>query len=145
MEELLYTIDGSRGVLFALKSEVELDQQTWDAITGANTWGELRSLLPDEVRTDLEERLEDNDLEFDDDEEFDREMLPGYGDGDYPVPLQQSTLDWFPRELVTKYGVIVESRLSGESVAFPVDVVDRLVGELEHMGYRVEATERELW
>lgn len=79
-----------------------------------------------------------------DDEAFAAGDVLGYADGDYTEWLMQTQLDWFPAELIRKYGDVETSVLNGEMLELPAGDADAIEADLRSMGYRVEPTELDI-
>lgn len=158
--EILY-YDGSTGPVFALKDDAEHVAAVNNALNTAKTWGEYRSLLPageweahgetfpvlydtgELVMKDgkpVLEYLEDQE----DDDPFDPDNVPGVGDGDYPIWLQQVMLDWMPESILEKYGKHYGTRLNGDSVEFKSEDLGAIIEELRALEYTVTESEHEL-
>ena len=72
-------------------------------------------------------------------------MVPGYADGDYPEWLRQSQLDWFPPELIAKYGGDVETTmLNGDVLDLPGGQAEQIAEDLRALGHWVERTDLEI-
>lgn len=136
--------DGYEGVLFARREDAERVAQIREALRRSKTWGEFRANLPPgEWESNLQERFLIGE-EPPDDEAFTAGDVPGYADGDYPEWLMQTQLDWFPAELIRKYGDVETSVLNGEMLELPAGDADAIAADLRSMGYRVEPTELDI-
>ena len=134
--------DGYGGVLFAARDAAERVAQIRKALYNSKTWGQFRANLPDgEWEENLEFRFEEAPG---DGEPFTADSVPGHADGDYPEWLMQTQLDWFPPELIEKYGQVETSVLNGEMLELPADKAEVIVAELRAMGYTVEPTELDI-
>jgi hypothetical protein len=131
-------------------SPIAAELNMWPAFTRhcreSKTWGDLRRNLPDgEWEDSFQVYFEDREEEIPaDDELFDAEDAPGYAEGDYPAWLAQEQLDWFPKELIEKYGGDVgNSVLNGEFLELPADKAEQIADDLRAMGHAVEPTDLE--
>lgn len=132
-EELVYGAIGDigDGVFLPESHAVQLR-----AIIGSRTWGELRAIIGAEAASDIHERTEPEDeAEPADEDPYDPEVIPGWGDGDWPDWPQQRMLDWMPADLLDAYADIAETRLNGEYVGIPAHRLDELAQELEARGH----------
>lgn len=60
----------------------------------------------------------------------------------YPAWLLQSMLDWFPKELIEKYGdSLRRAMLNGDALELPADKAERIAADLRAMGNTVEKTD----
>lgn len=134
-------------VVFAERERAERAVQIRAAIEESTTWGEFRRALPPgEWDSYFLEHFEDCEEEVpDDDQAFDSDDVPGYAEGDYPEWLQQVQLDWFPPELIAKYGGDVGSTvLSGPVLDLPAERAGEIAAELRAMGHTVEETDLDI-
>ena len=142
--DIVYRVggDGYEGVLFALRGDAENLAQTRKALANSKTWGEFRANLPfGEWEQNLAERFDDVPP---DDEPFSADEVPGYADGDYPRWLMQAQLDWFPEELLAKYGERQSSVFNGEMLELYADKAEEIAAELRAMGHTVEKTDLDI-
>ncbi len=141
---------GSNGwdsVVFAERSRAERVAQIRAALENSATWGEFRRALPEGEWEDIFQDYYDDAEEKspDDDKPFDSDDVPGYAEGDYPEWLQQVQLDWFPPELIAKFGGDVGSTvLSGPVLDLPADRAEEIAAELRAMGHTVEETDLDI-
>jgi len=139
--------DGFDGALFSGSDEAEHVAQIRQALYNSNTWGEFRRQLPaDEWEFQLAERI---DFRYEripaDDEPFAADCVPGHADGDYPEWLQQTALEWFPEDLIEKFGGRVHnSTFNGEFLELPGDKAEAIADELRERGYTVERTDLDI-
>ena len=143
--DIVYRVggDGYQCALFAERESAERVAQAFRALRESKTWGEFRARLPfGEWERELEYRFE---VVPADDAPFDRFMVPGYGDGDYPEWLRRSALDWFPPSLIEKYaGSVEETILNGEALELPAGKAEEIAADLRAMGHRVERTDLDI-
>lgn len=130
-------------LVFAERVRAERVAQIWTALMQSTTWGELKRSLPEGEWEDyFEAYFEDNDEEVPaDDEPFEAGCAPGHDDGDYPDWLRQVQLDWFPKELIDKYGDVCPSVLNGEFLDLPSDKAEQIVRDLRALGHTVAPTD----
>ncbi len=108
------------------------------AMNAALTWADFWTLLPDDDREELKDSLESHDRELpNDDTPFKRSLLPGVDDGDYPTYAPAYGTGWMPRDIAEKYGVGVDSVVSGSWTEYPAQHDDAIVAELQRLGYVV--------
>lgn len=143
--DIVYRIAGGSAV-FAERGRAAYVAHIWKALEESKTWGELRRNLPD---GESEDYFQPHFDEFEeevpgDDEPFQPDDAPGRADGDYPAWPAQEQLDWFPPELIKKYGGDVgPSVLNGEFLDLPADKAERIAEDLRAMGHVVERTHLE--
>lgn len=146
--DIVYRIgaEGPGTVVFAERWRAEYVDQIWKALLNSSTWGELRRNLPTgEWEYHFQDYFEDHEEDVPaDDEPFDAECAPGRADGDYPPWLAQEQLDWFPKDLITKYGGdVYSSVLNGEALELSADKAEQIAADLRAMGHSVSPTELE--
>lgn len=142
--DIVYRIggDGYDGVLFARREEAENVAAIREALANSKTWGEFRANIPfGEWEANLADCFEDTPP---DDEPFSAEEVPGYVDGDYPRWLMQAQLDWFPEDLIAKYGDRESSVFNGEMLELYADQAEEIAAELRAMGHTVEKTDLDI-
>ena len=140
--DLVYQVDGDH-LVFAERASAERVARIWTALEQSTTWGELRCNLPEGEWDDhFQLYFEDRDEESPaDDEPFESSFAPGHLDGDYPEWLRQVQLDWFPQELIDKYGRVRPSVLNGEFLDLPPDKAEQIAEDLRTMGHTVSPTD----
>jgi len=106
-------------VVFAERRSAERVAQIRAALENSATWGEFRRALPEGEWEDIFQ--------------------------DYFEWLQQVQLDWFPPELIAKFGGDVGSTvLSGPVLDLPADRAEEIAAELRAMGHTVEETDLDI-
>ena len=143
--EIVYRI-GDGEVVFAKRNRAAYVAHILKALEESETWGELRRNLPNgEWEEYFQPHFEDYEEEIPgDDEPFQAADAPGHEEGDYPAWLAQEQLEWFPPELIEKYGGDVgPSVLNGEFLELPADKAEQIAEDLRAMGHTVEPTELE--
>ena len=149
MDFVYRIIEGSYGpanVVFAARGRAEYVAHIWKALQESKTWGELRRNLPEGEWEDyFQPHFDDREEEVPaDDYLFGSGDAPGQEDGDYPAWLAQEQLDWFPKELIEKYGGDAgTSVLNGEFLELPPDKAEQIADDLRAMGHTVESTDLE--
>lgn len=129
-------------LVFAERAQAERVEQIWTALRESTTWGEFRRNLPEGEWEDHFLDFFDNDEDIPaDDEPFDAMCVPGHADGDYPEWLCQAQLDWFPKELIEKYGDVCTSVFNGEFLELPLDKAQQIVCDLRALGHKVALTD----
>jgi hypothetical protein len=139
--------NGTDSVVFAERRRAERVAQIRAALENSATWGEFRRALPEGEWDDIfQDHYDDAEEESpDDDKPFHSDDVPGYAEGDYPEWLQQVQLDWFPPELIAKYGGDVGSTvLSGPVLDLPAERAEEIAAELRAMGHTVEETDLDI-
>ena len=134
-------------VVFAERDRAVRATQIRDAIEQSATWGQFKGALPEgEWESCFLAHFEDHEENPPaDDEAFEADDIPGYAEGDYPEWLTQIQLDWFPKELIAKYGGDVGSTvLSGPVLDLPADKSELIAADLRALGHTVERTELKL-
>lgn len=136
--------NGVDSVVFAERQRAERVAQISDALENSTTWGEFRRALP---AGEWEQRFQ---AYYDDAEEqppadedpFDAEEIPGYTEGDYPEWLRQVQLEWFPRDLIVKYGGAVGVTVhNGPVLDLPGDKAEQIAADLRALGHTVERSD----
>ena len=137
MEILYNTSEPSQGVVFAEKERATAVAQIWSALNTAKTWGEFKAKMPVDEFRDMAENQDWGPEEFDEEAPFEKDDVPGFSDGDYPEWLQATMLDWFPEELIEKYGPTVNSVLNGPFLQLPTEKTEEIAADLRLLGYTV--------
>jgi hypothetical protein len=141
--DIVYRIDGET-VVFADHGRAEYVAHIWEALEESKTWGELRRNLPEgEWECRFVDYFDGREEEVPaDDELFQATDAPGHEDGDYPPWLAQEQLDWFPAELIEKYGGDVGPSVhNGEFLELPADKAEQIAEDLRAMGHTVASTD----
>lgn len=142
MHILYTTSDEFEGVVFAEKSTAESVARIYQACRTATTWREFRDGL---TQDEFEEVLVNNELDqvtLDLDAGFDADRdIAGYADGFYPDWLQSDMLDWFPRDIATRFGSARHEPLNGEILMLPADLADQIAADLALRGHKVARSE----
>jgi hypothetical protein len=146
--DIVYRVEaeGPDTVVFAERWRAEYIAHIWKALEESSTWGELRrNLPPGEWEYHFQDYFEDREEDVPaDDEPFDADCAPGRTDGDYPPWLAQEQVEWFPKELITKYGGdVYSSVLNGEALELPADKAEQIAEDLRAMGHTVNPTDLE--
>lgn len=144
--DIVYRVggDGYDSVLFAKRDSAEYVAQIRNALFTSRTWGEFRSKLPQGEWEDQFQDVFEGDATTDDDS-FEPDSTPGFADGDYPEWLRASQLDWFPEELIEKYGgTLCRTMLNGDALDLPADKAQQIADDLRAMGHRVQRTDLDI-
>lgn len=142
--DIVYRVggDGYQGALFARRDDAERVAQIRIALDNSKTWGQFRASLPvGEWEENLADCFEDVPADA---EAFSADDVPGYADGDYPQWLMQTQLDWFPPELIARYGERQDSVLNGEMLELPAGQAEVVAAELRALGHTVEETDLDI-
>jgi len=112
--------------------------QLYDALR-SNTWAEFRVSLPEGGWEEFVEKFGDNDDPVDDfptgSEPFDGD----YMQTGYPEWLANTEIQWFPEDLIKKYGGSVEhSMASDDSLYLPAEKAEEIAHDLRALGHSVE-------
>jgi hypothetical protein len=136
--DIVYTLNDYFGCLFAERETANMAAWIWCAVMESKTWGEARKAMPEDIWRDVIEPYGE-DLPSDD-TPFSPDDLPGWGnDGYYPGPWPpEDVLDWFPEDLIDKYGGEVEPNPNGVQLFLPGEAADQIAEELRARGHRVE-------
>ena len=137
--------NGKDSVVFAERRRAERVAQIRAALENSATWGEFRRALPEcewedrfqSYYDDAEEQPPADDKPF-----VIADAAPEYFDGDYPEWLRQVQLEWFPQELIAKYGGEVgETVHNGPALDLPGDKADQIAEDLRALGHTVERSD----
>ena len=113
-----------------------------EAATNSNTWGEYRKNCPKVfLDRDMEDYLEYEDELPKDDDPFSH---PHHSMEDYEWPKFADGLygEGLPEEIVEEYGQLYGTVIDGTFIHFKPEDVDKIVQELETMGYTMERDDR---
>ena len=138
--DILYATNEAIGnrLVFAPREWAESVARIHQALQTATTWGEFKEALTDDEFEDVLDRNELDDDDIDLATPFDAESdAPGYADGDYPDWLQQRGLEWFPKELIAKFGEPGLSMINGEFLDLPPNRADEIAEDLRAIGHTV--------
>ena len=72
---------------------------------------------------------------------FDRTLIPGSADGDWPPWPAQEMLKFVPKTIQAKYGRVQHSVLNGPFLQLDTKLKSDIIGELRDAGYHVERHE----
>lgn len=131
--DIVYVEDDRRGgALFAERLTARTAADKCRAVTDSKTWGEFRTIWPDDYFDEINGYPPD-------DTPFDRSDLPPLGEGfpEYPW-LPDDVVSWFPDDLITKYGCRVRFTSEGSDLYVPQDAARDIAEELRARGNRVE-------
>jgi hypothetical protein len=131
------SIDGSP--LFARPETIEQVSACHLAVRGSRTWGDFRRLLPTEDFAKVVEAITDGRDYYglpEDAAEFDRAMVPGLVDGDWPAWIKQTMLSELPEE-VQSLGSAEASTLNGPFLEFDPDSLTGILDDLKNLGWTV--------
>ena len=128
--ELVFQLWSGEDGVFLLHSDWRYLRSISEAISSASTWGEFERALPPK-------EFESLGLVVDPDYTFDPEMLPGFGDGDYPPWLNYALHETLPDEFVKEFADPAASMVSGSWVEFPRDRLEEMTEALDKKGFKV--------
>ena len=109
-----------------------------EAMAESRTWGEFRARLTEERREQVQELFENYVEETPpaDDEPFDVNGIPGFGEGSFPEwPLRHQEA-WMPQDVLDRFGRRERMTLDHDYIGLPAEHVDDIVAALEAHGYR---------
>jgi hypothetical protein len=141
--DLVYSVDDEGwNVVFAEYDKAMYVDQLYDAL-GSRTWGDFRASLPE---GGWEEFLGKFGGEYDADDNLVNNFPTGsepfvgdYRQTCYPEWLANTELDWFPKDLIEKYGGCVEhSMASDDSLYLPAEKAEEIAADLRARGHTVE-------
>jgi hypothetical protein len=142
MHILYTTSDEFEGVVFAEKSRAESVARIHDACRTATTWREFKARLTED---EFEEVLANNELAeatLDLDAPFDAgHDIAGYADGFYPDWLQSDMLDWFPKDLASRYSPDDLDAQGSEALVLPAGQADEIAADLSLRGHKVDRSD----
>ena len=133
--DLVYTPSEYFGVVFAKRDIAGRTAQVWRAVQGSATWGEFRAAMPAADREEVINQLGE-DIPCDD-SRFDPENVAWGDDGDFIGPWPPSdALDWFPEDLIDKYGGEIDWDNPNHNQLFlPREAADDIADELRARGH----------
>ena len=143
--DIVYKVKDGEEVIFAERDKALYVAQLYEALR-SSTWAEFRSSLPE---GGWEEFLEKFGAYINDSEsgepvdDYPRGSEPfnymRYFQTGYPEWLANTELDWFPDDLIEKYGGWVGHNMaSDDSLFLPAEAAEELVEELRARGHTVE-------
>jgi hypothetical protein len=137
--DIVYTPHSYCGVVFAERALAKRVAQIARAVNESKNWGEFRKAMPAE---DWEEVVVQRDVIPANDIPFSPEAFGWGEDGWFTGPWPpQEALDWFPKDLIEKYGGRADTAGPNYDHLFlPGDAVDAIAEELRARGHRVEKT-----
>jgi hypothetical protein len=137
--DIVYTVNDHFGpALFAERQTANRAAQIWRAVMRSTTWGEFKKTMPVDLWKDVVDSLDE--AVPSDDAPFSSDDVPGWGDdGYYPGPWPpEAVLDWFPEDLIDKYGGDVQANPNGANLYLPAENAEKVAAELRARGHRVE-------
>lgn len=140
--DLVYKVSEEGELVFAERESALYAAQLYDALLNSATWSEFRSKLPAGGWEEFVEKWgsrDDDDNSIDDfpkgDEPFDDHFI----ETGYPEWLANTAIQWFPRDLVEKYGGYVEHSIASDSSLYlPDDKAEDIAADLRLRGHSVE-------
>lgn len=138
--DLVYSPSEYFGVVFAERDIARRAAQVWRAVQESTTWGEFRATMP---AADWEEVLNQlgGDIPSDDGSFEPNDIDWGY-DGNFVGPWPPSdALEWFPDDLIDKYGGEIDWGNPNHNQLFlPGEAANEIADELRSRGHQVEET-----
>lgn len=103
----------------------------------ARTWAEFWAAVPESDRRSLQAAAADADRPPlpESDAPFDRSMIPGVEDGDYPVSAHIDGWRWMPEPIRHAYGITMGGGTAGQWVVFAPADEHAIVEELREAGF----------
>jgi hypothetical protein len=135
--DIVYVVDDGWGsALFAERDAAKVAAEKCRAMTNSTTWGEFRQAWPDDDFEWCADRFEDDPP---DDAKFSRKDLPGLGEGFPEDPwLPDVVVDWFPEDLIEKYGGKERFTDGGSDLFLPAKHAHEIATDLHARGNVVE-------
>jgi hypothetical protein len=134
--DIAYVADFYGDALFAESADAKLAADKCRAVANSATWGEFGQAWPDSDFEWLEGRFEGNPP---DDAEFSRNDVPPVGEGFPEDPrLPDVVVDWFPEDLIERYGGKVGFTDGGYHLTLPGKHAHEIAAELRARGNVVE-------
>jgi hypothetical protein len=129
--------DGIDRFFVVPKDLAEHTAQVIDVVTLCNTWGEVRDMADDDQYLTLlyGAGLDEEDPPGDD-APFDPDDVDGLRSVEYPMTHEVAHELYLPRDLLHSFGEVEQRFLEGPVWTIPVENGQRLVAELEQLGYR---------
>jgi hypothetical protein len=135
--KLFYRISpANEGLVFAFAEDAIKNHAMRKALENSKTWGEFRESVGENeyqaVLNMMSAHISEPVAVPNDEDQFKRYKIPGYGDGDFPKWLQ-TEMEWLlPADIVAKFGV------NGNYVHFDPSCEKRLILALRKRGYEVD-------
>ena len=138
--DIVYTPSEYFGVVFAERALARRTAQVWRAVQESTTWGEFRTAMPAADWEEVVNRLDDDVPP--DDTPFTPGDVGWGADGWYLGPwLPEEEVEWFPDDLIDKYGGEVDwANPNYDQLFLPGDAADEIADELRARGHHVEKT-----
>jgi hypothetical protein len=126
------------GALFSERETAKRAAQIWRAVTQSTTWGEFRKTMPADIWKEVVDLLDEDAPS--DDTPISPDDVPGWGgDGYYLGPWPpEAVIDWFPEDLIDKYGGSITPNPNGANLELPVESADQIAADLRARGHTVE-------
>ena len=103
---------------------------------GFDTWGRARAELPPHRWQEILDRLAEAEIAPPaPDAPFDRNLIPGHIDGDWPEWPAEQMLGWMPAELIARFGRSGTGGAGGEYLEFAPRHESALSAALEAAGW----------
>jgi hypothetical protein len=133
-------------LLFAERHQAKRLAQSWRSLTQSATWGDFKESVPEPEWEFVASIFEDYDEPLPpDDTAFDPEQVPGYSDGDFPLLWPPNdAVEWFPRDLIDKYGGAIEVTSNGYHLDLPLESAENIAADLRERGHIVEESTDDL-
>jgi hypothetical protein len=114
-----------------------------EALLSATTWGEFQAKVSAEVYEEVLKRIAQwhEDVEGthvpQSTDAFDPDYIPGYADSDWPAFPPAEMLEWIPKEIQEKYGLVNPGSdpLSRPTLDLPIGSAEEIVAAFERSGY----------
>ena len=140
--EIFYRISpANEGLVFATTDDAFRNHAIRTALEASKTWGEFRHAVGEEEYQALLSKMSMHISEPivipNNEDPFDRDRIPGYGDGDYPEWLQTQMEHFLPADILAKFGEPVATMLNGDYIHIDPSSEKRFVLALRKRGYEV--------
>jgi hypothetical protein len=138
--DLVYTPSDYFGVVFAERDVARRTAQIWRAVQESTTWGEFRAAMPAAEWQQVVDQRE-GDIPPDGTSFTPNDVAWGV-DGWYLGPwLPEEEVEWFPEDLIDKYGGEVDwGNPNFDNLFLPGEAADEIANELRTRGHHVEKT-----
>jgi hypothetical protein len=140
--KIFYRISpANEGLVFAIADDAFRNHAIRTALEASKTWGAFRDAVGEDEYQALLSKMSIGVSEPivvpNNEDAFDHERIPGYGDGDYPEWLQTQMERFLPADIIAKFGERVATRLNGDYIHIDPSCENPFVLALRKLGYEV--------
>lgn len=137
--QIVYSVIDEDNLLFVLRGSALYLAELCRALRTSRTWGEFRAAAPEGEVESIEWSFQEAEIDRPaDSDPFDPKVIGGYEDYDWPPWPMSETLDWMPRDIISTFGSIERTAVSGPYVALPESRESEIVAALRAAGFEVE-------